>query len=600
MNRKSIVFLTVLLIVVIGVVVRYSLWSGSPAADTVFFNAPVPATDKNMSEVAATAIKAGSILSAGSPGTVQLFMNGSIYVDADRMVRNLLVKDGIVQAENVNPAQYTDATVVDLKGATAYPGFIDSHVHLMETGYFFHVGANLVGCTDADSMAKVLEEKVKSVPDDGIILGAGFSLRNYDAWSLEDLAKIDKVTGNRPAFLGDKLGHNAVINTAAMKMIGITPATPVPLGGKMGVENGRLTGMLRESAMTLPGNTLFAMIDKNDVKTGALILLYRWASIGYTGAVDLMGIPGVRLMKPELFYEMEKEGILPLRIDYCYTIFDLSDVDDAAKYRGNDTDMVRFLGCKIFVDGSFTGGQAWTSWQNLQGNHGLQEIYTDDTDGPGKNLTRIIEKVDAYGMNMQYHVQGDKAINAVLDALDTVAAEKGKLNGVHTLVHMAFATDEQAARIRKFNGHVVTTVQPAFWSLKDDTSRYYGKHTEQAYPIRMLIDSGIPVGISTDFSVSPLEYTPATAVIGIAATGGGDPATHLPVSVKEVVRGLTAGSAAATSRNDTGVLYPGYKADMVVYDRDLYSVAPEQFTKDPPKVLATYIGGRTVYRAKNW
>ena len=76
-----------------------------------------------------------------------------------------------------------------------------------------------------------------------------------------------------------------------------------------------------------------------------------------------------------------------MRINYCYTIFNLSDVDDAAKYRGNDTDMVRFLGCKIFVDGAFAGGQAWTSWQNLQGNHGLQEIYTNDAGGPEKNLT---------------------------------------------------------------------------------------------------------------------------------------------------------------------------------------------------------------------
>jgi len=137
-----------------------------------------------------------------------------------------------------------------------------------------------------------------------------------------------------------------------------------------------------------------------------------------------MGGPGARYDYPELFFELEKEGKLPLRVNYCYTIFNLSDVDQAAKYREHSTDLVRFLGCKIFVDGAFAGGQAWTSWKNKQEGYGLQEIYTDDIGGPELNLNRIIEKVEEYGMNMHYHTQGDRAIQAVLDALDKVNADK--------------------------------------------------------------------------------------------------------------------------------------------------------------------------------
>ena len=531
--------------------------------------------------------------------SVQLFTNGSIYIDDEKKADNLLVVNGIVKAINVSVEQNKDASIIDLNGSAAYPGFIDSHAHLMESGYFFYVGANLIGCNNSDSIASVLAEKAKSIPENGTILGAGFSLRDYDNWSLDDLAKIDKVTGNRPAFLGDKLGHNAIINTAAMNLTGLNTEISVPIGGKISVEDGRLTGMLRESGMTLPGNKMFAIFDSADIKNGTLPMLKRWASFGYTGAVDLMGGPGVRFMRPQIFYELEEEGTLPLRINYCYTIFNRSDVDDAAKYRGNDTDMVRFLGCKIFVDGAFAGGQAWTSWQNLQGNHGLQEIYTDDAIGPEKNLTRIVERVEEYGMNMHYHVQGDLAIKAVLDALDEVEAKKGELTGVHTLIHMAFPNDELIEKIKKFNGHVVATVQPAFWPVEDDTAYYYGKHNAQAYPIKMLIDRGLSVGISTDFSVSPPEYSPATMVIGVAATGGGDPKMHLPLSVKDVVHGFTVGSTATTSRNDTGVLYPGHKADIVVYDQDLYSVPLDKFSKDNPKVLATYVGGIQAYKAQN-
>ena len=534
------------------------------------------------------------VKASGNEGAI-LFTNGTIYIDADKKAQNLLVKDGKVAGWNVLSEKHPTAVTVDLKGAAAYPGFIDSHVHLMETGTFFRLGADLEGCLDAESMAKELAKKVRTIPENGIVLGVGFSLHDYDKWSLADLAKIDEVTGDRPAFLADKLGHNAVMNTATMKLAGLTPATPVPLGGKVIVENGKLTGMMRESAMTLPWDPIFARLDSQDIKEGTLQMLRQWASIGYSGAVDLMGAPGLRFMRPDLFMELEKEGTLPVRINYCYTIFDLSDVDEAAKYRGRDTDTVRFVGCKIFVDGAFAGGEAWTSWKNLQGNHGLQEVHTDDSQGKQHNINRIVAKVEEYGMNMHYHVQGDMAIDAVLGALDKVRAEKGRLSGIHTMIHLAFPTAEQIRKMKQFDGHVVTTVQPGFWPVESDTVHYYGERAKEAYPIRNLADSGLSVGISTDFSVSPLAYAPAAVVIGVAATGGGDPKSHPPVSIRDMIHGLTVGSSRTTGKSDTGKLDVGYKADMVVYDQDLYAVAPEKFTKDNPKVLSTWVGGRKTY-----
>ena len=152
----------------------------------------------------------------GSDGGI-LFANGTIYINADKKAHNLLVKDGSVAGWNVQAGEHPSATTVDLKGATAYPGFIDSHCHLMEAGTVLEVGADLASCKDVDSIVNKLAEKIKSVPENGVVMGVGFSLTDYDKWSLQDLAKIDKVTGNRPAFLVDQLGHNAIINTATMK-----------------------------------------------------------------------------------------------------------------------------------------------------------------------------------------------------------------------------------------------------------------------------------------------------------------------------------------------------------------------------------------------
>lgn len=532
------------------------------------------------------------------PVNEQLFVNGSIYLDADRKVGNLLIKDGLVAGYDVDPKKYRKAQVIDLQGAAAYPGFNDSHVHLLESGYTFYVGVNMTGVNnDVARMAQMIKDKAKTLPAGAPIIGGCFSLRDYDKWTLSDLARIDAASGDHPVFIGDKLGHNAVINTATMKLVGLTPKTPVPVGGKVIVQKGKLTGMLRESAMNLAGNKIYSLADPRDLKAGTAVVAKQWASFGYTGIVDLMGATGFRIMFPETFKQLEAEGALPLRVNYCYTIYGLKDVDDAVKFRGQDTDLVRFLGCKIFVDGAFAGGQAWTTWKNEQGGHGLQEYYTDDKGGQNLNLNRIVAKVEEYGMNMHYHVQGDRAISAVLDALDKVVAGQGKLKGIHTLIHVAFPTDAEIARIKKFGGQVVVTTQPGFWPVEDDTAYYYGARASQSYPIKKLIDSGISVGISTDFAVSPPQYSPPSIIMGIAATGGGDPAVHQPVSVKEIIRGLTVGSARTTGRDDTGTLDIGKKGDIVVYETDLLNVPPAKFTAAYPKVLATYLGGQQVYDA---
>ena len=223
-------------------------------------------------------------------------------------------------------------------------------------------------------------------------------------------------------------------------------------------------------------------------------------------------------------------------------------------------------------------------------NHGAPQIFTTDEGGIELNLNRIVAEAERHGMNMHYHAQGDLAIQAILDALAQMVATRGKLRAVHTIIHLAFPTDAQIERIAGFNGSVVTTMQPGFWPVESDTQQYYGARAGQAYPLKKLIGRGVSVGISTDFSVSPPEYTPPTVVMSIAATGRPDPAVHLPVSVRDVVQGFTLVAPGPRAGGDMRV-YRGYKADMVVYDTDLYLIAPADLTAGRAKVLSTWIGG---------
>lgn len=526
-----------------------------------------------------------------------IFSNGTIYIDSERKVKNILVTDGKVAAFDIALEKFNNTELVDLKGSTVYPGFIDSHVHLIEVGSCAE-GIPVRGCTTADEIAQAIAEKSQHLPEGSLIIGNAFSLPDYDAWSLEDLAKLDKATGAHPAIVFDDLGHNMIINSISIEKCGITAQTKAPMGGKIIVQDGKPTGMLRESAMTLAGNKLFPLISEKTVHTGAKACFDLWASMGYTSIVDLMGAPFGRMLRLDICKQMEKEGILPLRINYMYTFFSLDEIDNALKYKNQDTDLIRFGGLKLFVDGAYAGGQAWTTWENKQGNHGLYYVHPDDTYGKEYNINRIVEKVNELGLNIHYHMQGDEAVEVVLSALEKAREKKGKITSTHTFIHLAYPTDEQIARMKSFNGHVVAAVQPAFWQAEGDLSRYYGDHEKSCYPIKKLIAAGILAGMSTDYWVSPLELSSPTAIMSVALAGAGDPVNHPPLTVQEVIHGLTVGSAATTPRKDLGKLDVGYMADMVVYDKDFYSVDSQAFNKDYPKVLATWVGGKKVYETK--
>lgn len=530
----------------------------------------------------------------------QIFHNGNIYINADEKVNNLLVKNGTVEGYNIDFFTYPDAEFIDLQGQSAYPGFNDSHVHLMETSPFFVLGINMTNCFDADCMAEAIKKRVDPTISNQLLVGVGFSLEDYDKWNLQDLKKIDDAAGDNFVFLGDKLGHNVLVNTKTLKLCGIIDTAEAPLGGRIVAEDGVLTGMLRESATALAGNVIFKMIGKDVIKNTSLNMFNRWASIGYTGIVDLMGSVAGRLMTPEIAIELEQEGKLPIRMMYCYTFYDLNEIDSAVKYKNPEynTDMVRFIGGKLFVDGAYAAGQAWTSWENKQGNNGLYYVYPSDKYGEKYNLNRMVQKLEDNNLNCHYHIQGDQGIENLLNALDSVKAKNGEIKGIHTIIHCAFPTETQIQRMKGFNGKVVLTMQPGFWEVEDSLEYYYGDKNYEAYPVKELIEAGLSVGFSTDFTVSPIDYTPVTKVIGVSTTGGGKPEHHTPLSIRDMVHGFSYGSYATTGATDLGKLEIGYKADMVVYDNDLYQIKASDFTKDYPKVTSIWIGGRLTYLLK--
>ncbi|MFB1486566.1 MULTISPECIES: amidohydrolase [unclassified Thiocapsa] len=556
-------------------------------------------------EFIATSATASLMLSASpylqadpKPRSKTLFINGAIYIDSDHRVDNLLIRDGIVAGINVNPARHLDAQQIDLAGAAVYPGFNDSHVHLITMAVAGSILVPTPGEEDPLRIAELVGTQCEKQEPGTPVMGHGFKLEDFGAWSLGDLAEIDALTGDQcPVMIADQLGHSYIVNSVAMRMSGLGDDTSDPPGGVIVRENGKATGMLRETAGAIVGNAaIFPGVSDDRVKPYAVGLLNQWAKMGYTSIVDLMGGPMGRTMEAELCRELDLEGLLPLRINYAYTFFSLDDMMDFRQTE-QSSPMVRFAGLKLFVDGAAGQGGAWTSWKNTQGNHGLHAIWINDKRyGKQYNIYRILEESEKHGLDMHYHVGGDLAINAVLSAIEAVQKKSGRLRGKHTLYHLGLITDKQIARMSALGESVIAGVQPSLhWEFqKEETAFYYGEHARGSYPYRKLRDAGVTLAFSTDYASNIPDLCWPTEIMRIALTGAGEPEANPPLTMRDLIEGFTVGGYATTRETRIGKLYPGYKADIVIYEKDLYEVAPENLSKDYPRVLATWVGGRQV------
>ncbi len=539
-----------------------------------------------------------AVCSFDSPSSKStLFVNGTIYIDADNKVENLLVNDGLVVAYNVNPQDYQNAEIVDLNGAAAYPGFNDSHVHLISMAVAGSILVPTKGETDPTKIAAIVGNRCKEVPEGTPVMAHGFVLQNYDTdWGLNDLANLDAATGpDCPVMIADQLGHSYIVNTAAMRLSNLDGLTADPPGGKIVKHDGKPTGMLRETAGSIVGNAaIFPLVQDSKVKPFALGLMKKWAAMGYTSVVDLMGGPMGRTMKTDLCRDLESEGSLPLRVYYAYTFFNLDDLEDY-QTAGKDTELVRFSGLKLFVDGAAGQGGAWTSWANTLGDHGLNAVATDDSYGEKYNLFRILEKSEQLGLDMHYHVGGDAGIDAVLSAIEAVKAKNGSLKGTHTLYHLGLITDDQILRMKALGSNVIAGVQPSLhWEFqRPQTEYYYGEHAKGSYPYSKMKDAGITLAFSTDYASNKEDLSWPTEIMRVALTGGGNP-DNQPLTMRDMIEGFTVGGFATTRETKVGKLHVGYKADLVVYAKDLYSIPPGELSKDNPRVLSTWIGGKKI------
>ena len=494
-------------------------------------------------------------------------------------------------------AMTSDRTeIIDANGKTVLPGFHDSHMHPLLVGHFAN-GVVLNEAKDIPEFLQRIKDKVAKTPKGQIILGSGWNQERMEEKRYPTRWEVDSVAPDNPVFLIHWNAHIYLINTMMLKQKGITGKTQAPDGGSIEKnEKGEPTGILLENALNLvaPGflETGAGLFSYEQSKAALEFAVKRGASYGLTSMVDILA--GDAQVKA--YQELEKEGKLPVRINFYLAYPYLNSLVEIGMMSGFGSNKVRFAGVKMITDGSLSSHTAALKapYVDMPNNSGIMR-------NPKKEIKDVVLKATKNGIRVDIHALGDRAIAEVLDVFEDVQNEC-KVKDPRFKISHAFILDKDI--VKKFKDlNVIANVQPVFLMKGQNwIPKLVGPEREKtAHVYRSLMDAGVHMATGTD---SPIE--PENPMMNLyAATvrkdpngipeGGWHPEQKIPM--EQAIRMGTIEGAYATGEEDKkGSIEVGKLADLTMLTEDPFKV-PGDDVKNI-KALMTIVGGEIVWSAK--
>ncbi len=488
--------------------------------------------------------------------------------------------------------------VVDLDGGMVLPGFQDAHCHLGSSGHASTL-CSLEGSRGADEHLRRVAVYRDAHPDREWVVGSGWSMSDFPGGT-PTAAALDAVVPDRPAVLTNRDYHGVWVNTRALAAAGITAATPDPAGGRIERdEHGAPMGTLQEQAMHLVLDRAPAPTHTDRV-AGIRAGVAYYHRLGITACQDALVDPGWQAA----YEELARAGELGLRVRGALE-WDVGrgeeQVAELVERRRSGT--VGRLGCgnvKFFHDGVVENRTAAMLDPYLDAAGRATDEYGIDMYARA-DLERFVRLCDAEGFGVHIHTIGDRAVRESLDAIEAAARANGRRDARHQLAHVQFAHPDDLPRFRSLG--VIANVTPLWARLEAYVTEMTlpfvsARAAAGMYPFASIVRAGGALAFGSDWSVSTPDprHQLAVAVSRRDPEGSAEepllPAERLDLGT--ALAAHTIGAAYACGIDAvTGSIEPGKLADLVVLDRDLFDLAPEEYLS--ARVLATIVEGEIVH-----
>ena len=494
-----------------------------------------------------------------------------------------------------------DTRVVALKGRAVMPGLIDSHTHglwgacrdLHEV--FPGLGAPLSAVLDGIAARAAI-----TPPGQWIIAGPW---RPFDRASFgpRPHALLDQIAPDHPVAIKDVSQHNLWVNARALALAGIGRDTPDPAGGTIERDtDGQPTGILIETA----GAAVQRFLDPTEAQLDAATahLSQYFHSLGITGFKEPMAFA------PELaaYAKADRAGRLGLHVGAHLTRFspfseDWVPLDTLGRLRlAHQSPHLHTQFAKLFLDGVPIARTAafLAPYPGQTGPHDPEAMLLVKPD----RLNAEVTALDAAGYTVKMHAVGDRAVQAGLDAIEAARAANGNTGLRHEIAHANFIAPADLPRFAALNA--VAEVSPKLWMPNPVTAGQRSvlgdARVDTCHPIRSLLSHGAEVIYGSDWPAAALDANPWTGLAGMltrADMTGTYPGTVAPdeaIPLDHALPLFTTNAARALGLHGvTGQFTPGASADLIVLDRPLDQLRPEEIAACKP--MATLFEGQVVH-----
>ena len=545
-----------------------------------------------------------------------LFVNGAVYtVDAARSWADAVaVREGRIVAvgsnDDVATLRGSGTEVVELGGRMLVPGFQDAHVHPVNGGLDV-LRCNLSNDHSLEAYLDRIREYVASHPDVPWILGGGWAMDVFPG-GIARVETLDALVADRPAFLPNRDGHGAWVNSRALEIAGITKDTPDPADGRIERDaDGTPSGTLHEGAMDLVVPLLPEPTHEEMVE-GLLTAQEHLHSLGITAWQDALVDSLQWGWNLPAYLETARDGRLTARVVGALwwerhegeeQIAELID----KRTRAEGLERFRATTVKIMQDGvleNFTAAMI-DPYLDSDGN-------PTDHRGPSlvepEALNSAVTRLDAEGFQVHFHTIGDRAVREALDAIEAARRANGMNDHRHHLSHIEVVHPDDIPRFRTLR--VVANAQP-LWAvhegqMDDLTIPFLGEpRWRWLYPFASLVRAGAVLAMGSDWFVSspdPIEQIHVAVNRTQAPNytyGNGSDEVFLPderLDLPTALAAFTMGSAYVNHLDDeTGSIEVGKAADLAVIDRDLFTHPVDEIAS--ARVEQTFVAGHRVYAA---
>jgi hypothetical protein len=523
----------------------------------ILYNGKIHTQDPQFPLVSAIAIEAGRIIAAG---------------DSQQ------IKESFPLAESLS----------DLGGATVIPGLTDAHIHLENYALSLRK-IDCDGLLKAQCLQKVAEQ-VKQSPPGAWILGHGWNQNDWED-GFGTAADLDKIAPANPVFLTAKSLHSAWVNSQALELAGVEAGTAISPGGSIARDpHGHPTGILFENAIALVSSAI-PDPSLDEVIASILEAQKRLLEMGITSVHDFD-----RARCFTALQTLQRRGKLSLRVTKSIPLESLPEAVDLGLQTGFGNDWLRIGGVKVFTDGALGPHTA-----------AMLQPYEDDPSNRGmlfmdrEELFQQGLVAASHGLSLAIHAIGDRANQETLAALERLrdweAAASLSPRLRHRIEHVQVLHPQDVPRLAASG--IIASMQPIH-AVSDMfmAGRYWGARAAKAYAWKSQLDHGAVLAFGSDAPVeSPNPFWGIHAAVtrrrqdGAPGPEGWFPEQRL--TLEEALHGFTTGPAYASGmENRLGKLSPGFLADLLVLDRDVYRCHPDEIHRVRP--LRTMIGGEWV------